>query len=186
MILSKLSSQRFPNVPVKPPNNAFQKVFPEGWVASPPEDNLLLVILILLLVAESSYFCVIQRLIIIKLWLEDRKKCWFLNKLLNPERSELLLVTGRRRVGKSHLIRENFKENICVEFVGTQYGDTGNQLQKFALETKNLFLEKYQNVSLTNWSVAFRHLSNYVESLKKKEEKSCFFRWIFMDCSTQI
>ena len=87
-----------------------------------------------------------------------------------------MLVTCRRRVGKSYLIREDFKGNICVEFVGTQYGDTGNQLQKFALETKNLFLEKYQNVSLTNWSVAFRHLSNYVESLKKKEEKSCFFR----------
>ena len=85
-----------------------------------------------------------------------------------------MLVTGKRRFEKTYLIREIFKENICVEFVGTQYGDTGNQLQKFTLETKNLFLEKYQNVSLTNWSVAFRHLSNYVESLRK--EKSCFFR----------
>ena len=98
-----------------------------------------------------------------------------LNKLLDSDRSELLLVTGRRRVGKTYLIRENFKENICFEFIGTQYGDTENQLRKFALETENFFPEKGQNVSLKNWSVAFRHLSNCVENLKKSKKKRVIF-----------
>ena len=98
-----------------------------------------------------------------------------LNKLLNSERSELLLVTGRRRVGKTYLIRETFKENICFEFIGTQYGDTNNQLQKFALETENFFLEKSRNVSLKNWSIAFRHLRNCVETLKKTKKKKVIF-----------
>jgi uncharacterized protein len=98
-----------------------------------------------------------------------------LNKLLNSERSELLLVTGRRRVGKTYLIREIFKENICFEFIGTQYGDTENQLQKFALETGNFFPEKSQNVSLKNWSIAFRHLSNCIEGLRKTKNKKVIF-----------
>ena len=98
-----------------------------------------------------------------------------LNKLLDSERSELLLVTGRRRVGKTYLIRENFKENICFEFIGTQYRDTENQLQKFALETENFFPEKSRNVFLKNWSIAFRHLSNCVENLKKSKKKKVIF-----------
>ena len=98
-----------------------------------------------------------------------------LNKLINSERSELLLVTGRRRVGKTYLIRETFKENTCFEFIGTQYGNTENQLQKFTLEIQNFFPEKSQNISLKNWSVALRHLSNCIENLKKTKKKRVVF-----------
>jgi uncharacterized protein len=96
-------------------------------------------------------------------------------KLINSEKSELLLVTGRRRVGKTFLIRETCKENICFEFIGTQYGETENQLQKFALEIENSFPEKGKNVSFKNWSVALRHLSFCIEGLKKPKQKRVIF-----------
>jgi uncharacterized protein len=98
-----------------------------------------------------------------------------LNKLLHSERSELLLVTGRRRVGKTYLIRETFKENICFEFIGTQYGDTENQLQKFTQEVESFFPERSQNISLKNWSVALRHLSMCIENQKKTKGKKVIF-----------
>jgi uncharacterized protein len=97
------------------------------------------------------------------------------DKLLNSERSELLLVTGRRRVGKTFLIRETCKENICFEFIGTQYGETENQLQKFALEIENSFPEKGKNIIFKNWSVALRHLSTCIDGLRKSKKKKVIF-----------
>jgi AAA+ ATPase superfamily predicted ATPase len=39
-------------------------------------------------------------------------------RLLTSDQAELLAVYGRRRVGKTYLIREYFKENMVFEFTG--------------------------------------------------------------------
>jgi uncharacterized protein len=54
-----------------------------------------------------------------------------LNNLLHSKEAELVSVLGRRRVGKTFLIRETFKENIVFEFVGIQNGTRKEQLQAF-------------------------------------------------------
>ncbi len=55
-----------------------------------------------------------------------------LDNLLFSKKAELLAIIGRRRVGKTYLIREHYKKQIVFEFTGTQYSDKQNQLKKFA------------------------------------------------------
>jgi uncharacterized protein len=98
-----------------------------------------------------------------------------LDKLLNTDKSELLIVTGRRRVGKTYLIREYLKENICFEFIGTQHAETENQLEKYALKIEEYFPEKGKNISFKNWATALKHLSDCIESLRKSKKKKVVF-----------
>lgn len=113
-----------------------------------------------------------------------------LDKLIHSEKSELLLVTGRRRVGKTFLIREYFKENICFEFIGTQYAEMENQLEKYAIEIEKYFPEKGKNISFKNWTSALQHLADCIESLRKTKKKRVVFidefPWIAMHKSNFI
>ena len=42
-----------------------------------------------------------------------------LERYYGSERSELLIVYGRRRVGKTYLVKEFFKDNLAFYFTGT-------------------------------------------------------------------
>ena len=53
-----------------------------------------------------------------------------LNCLTTP-RSELLAVYGRRRVGKTYLIRNTFAKNMCFDFSGTYKSSLKQQLKNF-------------------------------------------------------
>jgi uncharacterized protein len=118
---------------------------------------------------------VIQRDIIIKNMVGRQEEIQILDKLLNSEKSELLIVTGRRRVGKTYLIREYFKENICFEFIGTQYAEPENQLQKYAVEIEKYFPEISKNISYKNWSDALKHLGDCIGSMRKSKKKKVVF-----------
>ena len=50
------------------------------------------------------------------------------NNLLNSQKPELIAIYGRRRVGKTYLIRTFFKDHICFEFTGTIDTDAPKQL----------------------------------------------------------
>lgn len=43
-----------------------------------------------------------------------------LNRLLNSNQAEFLALYGRRRVGKTYLIREHFKKELCFELTGVK------------------------------------------------------------------
>lgn len=54
-----------------------------------------------------------------------------LNESLKSTNSELIAVYGRRRVGKTFLIRNLFKNQIKFEFTGLYGGSTNKQLDLF-------------------------------------------------------
>jgi len=58
-----------------------------------------------------------------------------LDNLLTSSKAELLTIIGRRRVGKTYLIREHYKKKIIFEFTGTQYANGGmiGQVSKILL-----------------------------------------------------
>ena len=99
--------------------------------------------------------------------------------ILNSK-SELIAVYGRRRVGKTFLIREYFKKEIVFEVAGLFHGSLNDQLQNFTkeLKTRN---KKGKEIIPKNWLEAFTQLENYLNKLNSKKKKVIFideFPWL--------
>ncbi len=93
------------------------------------------------------------------------------NLLVSPK-AEFLTVFGRRRVGKTYLIKNAVKENITFEFTGTQYASIQNQLFKFWDKLNESF--DLENVDAPkNWAEAFSILKKCLA--KNKSDKQVIF-----------
>lgn len=83
---------------------------------------------------------------------------------INSERSEFVAVYGRRRVGKTFLIRKAASDNFAFFVTGVYKATKSEQLTNFAIA-----LQKYsgsERLSIQkNWILAFYDLSRYLESL---------------------
>ena len=93
-----------------------------------------------------------------------------LNKLYNSPDSELLVVYGRRRVGKTYLIREYLKEkeHQPIHVTGLHKGKLREQLTIFAEEVSKKY---YNNADITppaSWEDAFKLLNNEIERTNNK------------------
>jgi uncharacterized protein len=97
-----------------------------------------------------------------------------LNNLLYSKEAELVSVLGRRRVGKTYLIRETFKKNIVFEFVGIQNGTKQEQLQAFTFSMQQYFGQKAVPKKLTSWLKAFQTLTEILTNNKSKQKQVIF------------
>jgi uncharacterized protein len=103
-----------------------------------------------------------------------KKEIQKLDSITKSKKSEFLTVYGRRRVGKTFLIREYFDYTFDFQISALANADTSQQLFKFdnALkEQSNLIFEG----TSPNWLVAFQRLITYLESKPRKEKKVLFF-----------
>jgi uncharacterized protein len=92
-----------------------------------------------------------------------------LKSLLESEKAELLAVYGRRRVGKTFLIKNVYEENICFEFTGTQNASLENQLFKFFEKIEVHFPKQFANFKQPKtWFEAFKILKNCLQKTKNK------------------
>lgn len=64
-----------------------------------------------------------------------------LERCLNSDRSELVIVYGRRRIGKTFLIEEFFDRKFDFKYVGAHGMTTRRQLNNF-LNVLNSYSEK--------------------------------------------
>ncbi len=101
-----------------------------------------------------------------------------LQRALRTRRSELVVVYGRRRIGKTYLIRNLCSEHLCLEWSGMHRGAFGDQLKNFhkALSAKR------KGVPLPeDWIEAFEQLGRYLNGLRSKKKKVIFideFPWL--------
>lgn len=96
----------------------------------------------------------------------DREKN-ILRDCLESGHSEFVAVYGRRRIGKTFLIKNYFKNKFDFYMTGV-VGSTMSEM----LEYFNLQLQQYsgrQWPMATSWMSAFRQLQEYLGSLKKKK-----------------
>ena len=93
--------------------------------------------------------------------------------LLHKKGAELLAVLGRRRVGKTYLISEQYKDHMAFAFTGTQYADTENQLEKF--RTKLAQLTSRDIDKIKDWAEAFKQLTTYLKRSRKRKKPVIFF-----------
>lgn len=96
-----------------------------------------------------------------------------IQKIENSGESELIAVYGRRRVGKTFLIRNGFK-GLTFEFSGIHNATLDQQLESFSIAltrvTGGMPLAKP-----ANWIQGFQMLIQYLTPLIKKERKAIFF-----------
>ena len=88
-----------------------------------------------------------------------------LNQLLESNRPEFLAVYGRRRVGKTFLIRQVYGKRIAFQMTGIARANTSQQLTNFfsVLKESDKGIEE-GNVP-KNWFEAFGMLKNYLQKL---------------------
>ena len=94
------------------------------------------------------------------------------------DKSELIAVYGRRRVGKTFLIREVYRDNIHFEFSGILNGSMKQQLNNFHL----ILSDKISGFGKpANWIEAFYQLGKYIDTLSSRKKKVIFideFPWL--------
>ena len=92
---------------------------------------------------------------------------------LKSGRPELIAVYGRRRVGKTYLIRGFFAEKICLEVTGARAARLKDQLANFVrvLETR----VPYPLAVPASWADAFEMLKQYLAELPANGERHVVF-----------
>ncbi|OFZ07812.1 MAG: hypothetical protein A3D92_24490 [Bacteroidetes bacterium RIFCSPHIGHO2_02_FULL_44_7] len=95
--------------------------------------------------------------------------------LLKNEQAHMLALIGRRRVGKTFLIREVYRKHIVFEMTGLKDASFDQQLTNFALQFNRYFepTETWQQPS--GWLEAFHVLTEQLERLSTKGKKVVFF-----------
>ena len=96
----------------------------------------------------------------------------YLNDRFNSHKSEFIAVYGRRRVGKTFLIREMLKSNFLFYATGILNGTLSEQLNNFNQEIIDYGGENF--IPAKNWNEAFRNLNYLVERSNIKGKKVIF------------
>lgn len=103
---------------------------------------------------------------------KDEKRA--LETALASDKAELVAVIGRRRVGKTFLVRSVYGDRIAFEISGLQNGNTEMQLQNFALAVRYAGLDDAIERP-KNWMQAFFELSRLLERRAHPEKVVLFF-----------
>jgi uncharacterized protein len=104
-------------------------------------------------------------------------------RALRTPRSELIAVFGRRRVGKTFLIRNLFKEQLCLELTGIHRGTMQEQLAAFHGALRK---QGRRWPMPADWMEAFEQLSRHISTLPGKKKPtsakpSAYKKVVFID-----
>lgn len=89
-------------------------------------------------------------------------------KILASKEAEFVVVYGRRRVGKTFLVREYFNKQRChfLQATGMQKGAMSAQLQKFTEAYANTFYDGIGLKDFVSWRDAFHALTERLRTTK--------------------
>ncbi|WP_157098025.1 ATP-binding protein [Niabella ginsenosidivorans] len=93
-----------------------------------------------------------------------------LNELLHSERPEFVAVFGRRRVGKTFLIRQVFNKQLVFHITGIANVNTSRQLSNFFTVFREVAPTMIKEVPV-NWFKAFELLRSYLIKLSASKKK---------------
>ena len=97
-----------------------------------------------------------------------------LRESLKSQKSELIAVYGRRRVGKTYLIRKVYEKHIKFEVTGLYGGNQGKQLDIFFDELKRVSKKIKDEDRPKDWKGAFELLKAYIDGLRSTNKKVIF------------
>jgi uncharacterized protein len=105
----------------------------------------------------------------------------FLQEILETNEAELLAVYGRRRVGKTFLIKSSYQKNLVFEVSGIHNATLDQQLENFAAALSTALNTALPIAKPNSWREAFDMLKKYLQSNAKKDRQVIFldeFPWM--------
>jgi uncharacterized protein len=85
-----------------------------------------------------------------------------LRDMLGSGEAELIAILGRRRVGKTFLVRNFYEQNLVFEYTGVHEAGLGEQLHNFSNALQQAMGSAIPPASPTNWIQAFTFLSDFL------------------------
>ncbi len=92
---------------------------------------------------------------------------------MESDTAQLIVVYGRRRVGKTFLINEFFSNDFAFKLTGTYGQDKSIQLQNFVNELNRKTKNKQKVPS--DWYQAFELMRDYLRTLSEEKKQIVFF-----------
>ena len=83
-------------------------------------------------------------------FINRKKELQHLNFAYNSDRSEFIVVFGRRRIGKTELLRQFIKEKHAMYFLADERGDAANLSEFRTLVAEKLGNELFRQ-SILDW-----------------------------------
>jgi uncharacterized protein len=97
-----------------------------------------------------------------------------LQSLLEQEEASFVAVYGRRRVGKTYLVRNVYKKHLVFDCSGILRGNMEQQLENFWRTLTDKYPKKASPVRPTTWIEAFFQLRTVLNTLKSDAPKVLF------------
>ena len=104
---------------------------------------------------------------------EEEKK--LLEEALHSSEAELIAVYGRRRVGKTFLIRSVYGDRLVFEFSGIHNAGLHEQLLNFAFAMQETIKNAFPVPIPTSWTQAFYFLRTYLTKRSDTQKYILFF-----------
>ena len=98
-----------------------------------------------------------------------------LDRILQSNEAEFLALYGRRRVGKTFLVRQYLKKQLVFDFSGTKDESKTQQLANFFTEFLKRTKGKRETLVPDSWHTAFNYLANYLADLPETDTKHVVF-----------
>lgn len=100
-----------------------------------------------------------------------------LKDIFHSNKPEFVAVCGRRRIGKTFLIRNYFRSKKCLyfEMMGLQNGLLKEQLENFTESLSEAFYDKMPIQTVKSWKEAFQRLTIVIEKQNPKIPIILFF-----------
>jgi AAA+ ATPase superfamily predicted ATPase len=98
-----------------------------------------------------------------------------LKDMLATGEAELIAILGRRRIGKTFLVRKFYEKNLVFEYTGIHEAGLGEQLFNFSLALQQAIQSPIPPATPSNWIQAFAYLSDFLKVKLAKEQAVILF-----------
>ncbi len=98
-----------------------------------------------------------------------------LKEALLSQEAEMIAVMGRRRVGKTFMIKTVYEKELAFDVIGIQNGELKDQLNMFRDKLLEYSKSSFSLPSPKDWFEAFKLLKEYLQTLPKDKKQVVFF-----------
>jgi uncharacterized protein len=91
-------------------------------------------------------------------------------RIMASQKSEFVTVFGRRRIGKTFLVREYFNDAFALHVTGLNKVNKSKQIDNFYMQLLKKHTLKKSQKQATDWFGVFEHVVEYLEKQKTKKK----------------